>query len=209
MVKSHPQWAETRERVRRGEVGDLRLIQGAFSYYNTNPEDIRNNPETGGGGMWDIGCYCVTMSRFLFEQEPKRVVACMELDPEFGTDRLASVIMEFPSGQSHFAVSTQLAGFQRMHVLGTSGHLEVKIPFNSPIDRPTVVAQDRGNILLDEITKHEYPTTDHYSLMGDAFSKAIIEDGDVPVSLEDALANTRVLKAIFKSAETNGWVEVR
>lgn len=208
MVKSHPQWKETFERVRRGEVGDLRLIQGAFSYFNTDPDDIRNRPETGGGGMWDIGCYCVTMSRYLFEQEPTRVVACLEIDPSFGTDRLASVIMEFPGGQSHFAVSTQLAKFQRMHILGSSGHLEVKIPFNAPTDRPTVVAQDRGNILLDEITKHEYPTVDHYTLMGDQFSKAIIEDGDVPVPFEDSLANTKVLTAIYESAKTSSWVKV-
>jgi predicted dehydrogenase len=132
----------------------------------------------------------------------------MESDPDFGTDRLASVIMEFPSGQSHFGVSTQLARFQRMHLLGTAGHLEVRIPFNAPIDRPTIVAHDQGNILLDQVTYHEYPTTDHYTMMVDQFSKAIIEDGDVPVPLEDSLLNTKVLNAIFRSAETNAWAEV-
>ena len=208
MVKSNPHWIETRERVRRGEVGDLRLVQGTFSYYNVDPENIRNIKELGGGGIWDIGCYCVTMSRYLFEQEPVRLVSTLEFDPEMKTDRLGSVIMEFPSGQALFAVSTQLTAFQRMHVLGTNGHLEVKIPFNAPNDRPCTVAQDRGSILMDEITIHDYPVTDQYTRMGDDFSKAVLEDGDLPISLEDALSNTRVLTAIFESANLGQWVNV-
>lgn len=208
MVKSHPQWIETRERIRRGEIGEPKLVQGAFTYYNVDPRNIRNMASMGGGGMWDIGCYGVTMSRFVFDQEPVRVVASMDIDPEFGTDRLGSVIMEFPSGQAHFGVSTQLAGFQRVHILGNKGHLEVKIPFNAPIDRPTMIAQDRGNILLDDITKHEYPTVNQYTLMGEGFSKAILKDSVVPVSFEDALANTKVLCAIFESAEGSKWVKV-
>jgi predicted dehydrogenase len=208
MVKSHPQWNETRERVRRGEVGELRLVQGAFSYYNTDPENIRNIPELGGGGVWDIGCYCVTMSRYLFEQEPVRLVSLVEFDPVMKTDRLASVIMEFPGGQALFSVSTQLCDFQRMQVLGSLGHLEVKIPFNAPVDRPTRVAQDKGSILLDEVTVHEYPTANQYTLMGEAFCRAILEDGEVPVPFEDSLANTKALSAIFESARSGGWEKV-
>ncbi|MCP4311131.1 MAG: Gfo/Idh/MocA family oxidoreductase [Bacteroidetes bacterium] len=208
MVKSHPQWIETRERIRRGEIGDPKLVQAAFTYYNVDPSNIRNIPTMGGGGMWDIGCYCVTMSRYVFEEEPLRVVASMDLDPKFGTDRLSSVIMKFPSGQAHFGVSTQLAGFQRMQILGDKGHLEVKIPFNAPIDRPTIIAQDRGNILLDDLTKHEYPTVNQYTLMGDDFSRAIREDREVPVSFEDALKNTKVLAAIFESAGSSAWTDV-
>ena len=95
-----------------------------------------------------------------------------------------------------------------MHIFGTGGHLEVQIPFNAPNDRPCTVAQDRGSILLDEITTHAYPVADQYTLMGDAFSKAILEDREVPVTLEDALNNTRVLTAIFESAEQGKWVEI-
>jgi len=208
MLKSHPQWQETRERIRRGEIGDPKLVQGAFTYHNVDPRDIRNIPSMGGGGMWDIGCYCVTMSRYIFEEEPVRVVASMDVDPKFGTDRMGSVILEFPSGQAHFGVSTQLAGFQRMQILGDKGHLEVKIPFNAPIDRPTIIAQDRGNILLDEITKHEYPTVNQYTLMGDDFSKAVLENREVPVTFEDALSNTKALNAIFESAKSGTWAEL-
>lgn len=208
MVKSNPQWIETRERVRRGEVGEPRLIQGMFSYFNADPSNIRNIPELGGGGMWDIGCYCSTLSRYLFEEEPIRLVSKLEFDPEMKTDRLGSVIMEFPSGQSVFSASTQLVAYQRMHLFGTKGHLEVRIPFNAPNDRACTVSQDIGSILLDEITTHSYPVMDQYTLMSDAFSRAILSNGEVPVPLEDALNNTKVLSAIFESAKSGQWVEI-
>lgn len=209
MVKSNPQWIETRERVRRGEVGEPRLVQGIFSYFNADPSNIRNIAELGGGGMWDIGCYCTTMSRYIFEDEPLRLVSNLEFDPEMNTDRLASVLMDFPAGQALFAVSTQLVPYQRMHVFGTKGHLEVMIPFNAPNDRDCTVKQDKGNIFLDEITTHSYPVADQYTLMSENFSKAIIDDGDVTVSLEDALENTKVLAAIFESAKSGKWVKLR
>lgn len=208
MVRSSPQWTETRERVRRGEVGELKLVHGIFSYYNADPENIRNVPDLGGGGMWDIGCYCVNLSRYLFEEEPLKVVAKLEYDPDMKTDRLGSVIMEFPSGQSVFAVGTQLVGYQRMHLLGSGGHLEVKIPFNAPHDRPCLVAQDKGSILLDEITTHSYPVNDQYTLMGEAFSLAIMKGAELPATLEDALLNTRVLAAIFESDRSGNWTVV-
>lgn len=208
MVKTHPQWLDARERIRRGEIGSLRLIQGMFSYYNADPENIRNIREFGGGGMWDIGCYCVTMSRFIFGEEPVGVSALMEIDPDMGTDRLGSVLMEFPSGQSHFAVSTQLVPYQRMHFFGTSGHLEVEIPWNAPNDRPCRITLDSGDIFGENLTIHEYPVVNQYALMGDAFSKAIIDRTEVPVSLEDGLLNTRVLNAIFESAGKAQWVKV-
>ena len=206
MVKTHPQWLEARDRVNRGELGDLRLIQGMFSYYNADPENIRNIPEMGGGGMWDIGCYCVTMSRFMFGEEPVRVMALLEFDPAMKTDRLGSVLMEFPSGQSQFAVSTQLVPYQRMHMFGTRGHLEVMIPWNAPSDRPCKVIQDEGDKFMEQVTVHTFPTVDQYTLMGDAFSRAIMEGTEVPVPLEDGWHNTRVLTAIFESAERGEWV---
>lgn len=209
MVKSHPQWRDVRTRIRNGDVGELRLVQGAFSYFNTDPDNIRNIPGLGGGGIWDIGCYCVTMSRYVFGEEPVRLVSSVDTDPEFGTDRLAGVIMEFPTGKAVFTVGTQVAAFQRMHILGTGGHMEVKIPFNAPSDRPNVVLKDEGSILLDAITKLEYPPVNQYQLMVEEFSRAVLRDEDVPVPLEDSLWNTKVLCAVFDSAKKGTWVEVK
>ena len=208
MVKANPQWISARQKVRDGELGALRMIQGQFSYYNVDPQNIRNIPEVGGGAIWDIGCYPVTTSRYLFGEEPERVVALLEFDPVMKTDRLGSVIMDFPSGQAVFGVSTQLAPYQRVHLFGTEAHLEVVIPFNAPIDRPNTLLQDTGDILLENVVSHSFPVADQYTLQGDLFSRAILEDGEVPSTFEDALLNTRVLQAIFESARSGGWVKV-
>jgi predicted dehydrogenase len=95
-----------------------------------------------------------------------------------------------------------------MQILGDKGHMEVRIPFSPPINQPTFIDQDNGNYLPEGITRHEYPTVNQYTLMGDDFSRAIIEDGEVPVTFEDALKNTKVLTAIFESAKSGGWTDV-
>src|SRR5688572_23334213 len=144
MVRTHPQWLGVREAVRAGRVGELRAIQGFFSYFNRDPANVRNLADAGGGGLLDIGCYPVTLSRFLFEAEPVRVMALLERDPDFGVDRLSSGILEFERGQCSFTCSTQLVAYQRMHVFGTTGRLEVEVPFNAPPDRPCRVLADTG-----------------------------------------------------------------
>src|SRR6266478_209892 len=112
MVKTHPQWLRTREIIRSGGIGELRAIAGVFSYFNRDPNNVRHKAEWGGGGLLDIGCYPITMSRFIFAEELVRVAGVLERDPDFKTDRLASAILEFPSGQSIFTCGTQSAFFQ-------------------------------------------------------------------------------------------------
>ncbi|MBA0084062.1 MAG: Gfo/Idh/MocA family oxidoreductase, partial [Acidobacteria bacterium Pan2503] len=154
----------------------------------------------------DIGCYPITISRWIFGEEPSRVVAMLETDPEFGTDRLSSAMMEFPSGHSVFTCSTQLVPYQRMQFLGTEGRIELKIPFNAPNDRPCELLIDNGkDVLGSSITVETIPTSDQYTVQGDAFSKAIREGTEVPVPLEDAVANMAVIEALFRSAETRRW----
>src|SRR3989440_5071356 len=135
MVKTHPQWLRTRELIHKGVIGELRAIVGAFSYFNRDPENVRNKVEWGGGGLMDIGCYPITTSRFIFGEEPARVAGLIERDPDFKTDRLASVILEFPSGQTVFTCSMQMVPYQRMQFLGTKGRKEMEIPFNAPNDK--------------------------------------------------------------------------
>ncbi|MEO8131550.1 MAG: Gfo/Idh/MocA family oxidoreductase, partial [Bryobacteraceae bacterium] len=130
MVRCHPQWLRARAIVQSGEIGELRTMLGAFSYFNRDPGNIRNNPKIGGGGLMDIGCYPITMSRFLFGEEPTRVAAVMELDPNMGTDRLTSAILHFPAGQAVFTCSTQAVPYQTFQILGSRGRIELEIPFN-------------------------------------------------------------------------------
>ena len=207
MVRTHPQWLRTRELIASGRIGALRSIQGFFSYTNVNPANIRNIPEYGGGALMDIGCYPINISRFLFGEEPLNVMSLIDRDPEMKTDRLTSAILNFPSGQSIFTSSTQLVPYQRVNVFGTKGRIEVEIPFNAPNDRPTRILIDDGRDLFGGgITTETFPTCDQYTIQGDAFSKAILEDTAVPVSLEDAIKNMAVIEAIFRSG-VSGKVE--
>ena len=192
MVRTHPQWLETRRLIRAGRIGTLRSITGFFSYFNTDPANIRNQLETGGGALMDIGCYPITISRWMFETEPRRVVGLIQRDPEFGTDVLTTAMLDFPNGHSTFTCSTRLEPYQRMIFHGTKGRIEVLIPFNAPNDRPT-------QILVDDETI-EIPVCDQYEIQGTLFSEAIRENREQPIPLEDAVNNMAVIDAVFRSA---------
>jgi len=206
MVRTHPQWLRARELVASGRIGQLRSVVGTFSYFNRDAGNIRNVLDYGGGALMDIGCYPITTSRFMFGEEPARVLGLIERDPDMKIDRLSSAIMEFPSGHAVFTCSTQLVPYQRVHFLGTKGRIEIEIPFNAPYDRPCrIFVDDGGNISGDSISVESVPTCDQYTIQGDFFSRAIREDSQVPVSLEDAIKNMAVIEAIFRSAESGKW----
>jgi len=202
MYRHHPQWQRARRIVRDGGVGQLRTIQTLFSYFNNNPHDIRNQKQAGGGALMDIGCYPISLSRFIFETEPERVFGCLEFDPQFGTDRLTSAELVFAAGTSTFTVSTQLAPFQRVHICGERGRVEIEIPFNAPPDRPCKMWHQHADGRIEEIV---LDTCDQYTVQGDLFSQAILSDTPVPTPIEDAVANMRVIEAVFRSGESGGW----
>ncbi len=206
MARSHPQWIRAREVAHSGRIGELRAIMGFFSYYNRDPKNIRNVAEWGGGGLMDIGCYPITLSRMIYGAEPLRVIGILERDPDMHVDRLTSAMMEFPSGQSVFTCSTQLVAYQRMHLTGTRGRVELEIPFNAPPDRAVRLLVDDGSSLSGAgIQAEEIPPCNQYTLQGDAFSRAILEDGPEPTPLEDALRNMAVIEAIFRSGVSGRW----
>ena len=206
MVRTNPQWLRARELVRSGRIGQLRSIAGYFSYFNRDANNIRNKYLDGGGGLYDIGCYPITTSRFIFGEEPRRVVSLVERDPDMKVDRMASVILDFPSGQAIFTCSTQLVPYQRMNLLGTKGRIEIEIPFNAPKDRPCrIFVDDGGDLSGKTITQEDFPVCDQYTIQGDAFSRAIRENLEVPVPVSDAVKNMAIIEAAFRSAESGGW----
>jgi predicted dehydrogenase len=206
MVRSHPQWIRLRELLDAGRIGELRSMTGYFSYYNVNPANIRNIADVGGGALMDIGCYLIQAARFAFAQQPTRVVASIDRDPQMHTDRLTSAILEFPTGQAIFTCSTQLVPYQRFHFLGAKGRIELEIPVNTAPDRPTRLFLDSGADLFGGgVTTETFPACDQYTLQGDAFSKAILDNTEVPVPVEDAIGNMAVLEAIFRSGASGQW----
>jgi predicted dehydrogenase len=206
MVRTHPQWHVARELVASGRVGELKLVTGHFSYSRRDPADVRNRVEWGGGVLLDVGCYAITMSRWLFGAEPTAVVGTLERDPEFGVDRLATALLRFPTGMATFAVGGQIVHNQRMQLYGTTGRIELEIPFSPPNDRPARLLVDDGRDTLGSgIEVIETAAADQFTLQADRFAAAVRGEGDVPVPLEDAIANMAVIDAIFRSAETGRW----
>ena len=204
MYRHHPQWQRARQLVCDGHIGTLRTIHSFFSYFNADPGNIRNRADVGGGGLMDIGCYNISLSRFIFDAEPRRVCGLIDRDPQFGTDRLVSALLDFGDGSATFTCSTQLIRYQRVHLFGDKGRVEIEIPFNAPPDRPCRLwhQHDTG---FDEIT---FDVVNQYTLQGDLFARAVLDDTPVPTPLDDAVANMRVIEALFESAERGTWVEI-
>jgi predicted dehydrogenase len=210
MVRQHPQWLRAREIVRSGELGEVRAINAVFSYFNVDPANVRNQADIGGGGILDIGCYPVTVSRFLFDAEPKRVVSLVERDQNFGTDRQASILADFGNGrQLNFLCSTQLVGHQRVTVLGTKAKLEVIIPFNAPQGEATAITIDVGHTMDGSLSRREIlPVSDQYTEQAEAFALAVLGERPLDYGIEDAILNMKVLDAIFASEKSGSWAAV-
>jgi predicted dehydrogenase len=207
MVRNHPQWLAVRDLVASGRIGDLRIVAGHFAYFRRDPNDVRSVPEWGGGGLMDVGCYPITMTRWLFGAEPEAVIGILDRDPELKVDRVASALMRFPSGrQATFSCAMQLVHYQRMQLHGTTGRIEVQVPFNAPNDRPCRIFVDDGRELGDRSAEAiDFPMVDQYTLQGDNFSAAVRGERSVPVSVEDAVGNMAVIDAVFRSAESGKW----
>ena len=204
MVRFHPQWLRARELVRQGQVGTPRVVQMLFSYFNADPKNIRNIADIGGGALYDIGCYAILAGRYFFEAEPIRVVALVDRDPELGTDRLSSALLDFGAGRHlDFTVSTQCATFQRTQILGPKGRIEIQIPVNAPQGAKTRLFLDDGSALDGSSVRTEtLPESDQYLLQGEAFSRAIRGEIQLPYGVEDAICSMRVLDALFRSEKT-------
>ena len=203
MYRHHPQWRAAKELVDSGQIGQLRTIQTFFSFYNEDPANIRNDPGMGGGALMDIGCYAISLSRWLFGAEPARVMGLVEYDPRFRVDRLASAILDFGAGTATFTCSTQVAPFQQVQVIGTEGRIELsEVPFNAPSDRPCAIVHQRG----EATSRIEFEACDQYTIQGDLFARAILDDSPVPTPVDDAVRNMEVIEAIVASGRGGGWV---
>jgi len=211
MVRHHPQWQRARELVRAGRIGTPRAVQVFFSYFNDDEGNIRNQPAIGGGALFDIGCYAVLAGRYLFDSEPLRAVSLVDRDPQLGTDRLTSAMLDFGAGrQATFTVSTQSVRFQRVQVVGTRGRIELFIPFNAARGGEMRVAVDEGGLADGSgITVETMPACDQYQLEVEAFSRQV-RDGAGPQSdaINDAVAQARVIDALWLSERTGRWEPV-
>jgi len=204
MYRHHPQWQRARQLISDGKIGTLLTIQSFFSYYNVDPKNVRNISAWGGGGLMDIGCYCISLSRFLFAREPQRVNGMLAYDPTFKVDCLAEGMLDFGDGSSTFTCATQLIPYQRVNIFGSQGRIEIEIPFNAPSDQPCKIIYQHQ----DQTEEISLDVCNQYTIQGDLFSQAIIEDTQVPTPLEDAVANMKVLEGLVASAKEGKWISV-
>ncbi len=206
MVRTHPQWLAVRELIEQKRIGKVNAVTGFFSYFNADAANVRNKPENGGGALLDIGCYCVNLSRFIFETEPQKVAGLIARDEETKIDKLTSAMLDFPNGQATFTCSTRLVPFQRIQVFGDQGRLEIEIPVNIPVDSPTRIFVDDGSDLDGgNIETISIPAANQYTIQGDLFSRAILLKTEPPISLEDSVKNMAVIEAVFRAAESGKW----
>ena len=200
MVRSHPQWHAVKRIVGEGRIGNLQLVHGHFSYGRRTADDVRSRADWGGGVLFDIGCYPITISRWMFGREPRSAVSAVERDPEYGVDRLTSGMLRFDSGHATFTVGGQMVPYQRIQLFGERGRIDVEIPF-------TPSAATRARVMVNDDVL-EFDAVDQYTLQGEEFSRAIRGQGAVPSTIESAIANMSVIDALFRSAETGRWEEI-
>ncbi|HEY7667773.1 MAG TPA: Gfo/Idh/MocA family oxidoreductase [Actinomycetota bacterium] len=200
MYRLHPSWEAVRELVASGRIGPLRAVQSWFSYFNDDPTNIRNRLDAGGGALFDIGCYCVNLSRMLFGSEPVRIRASVTRDPRMGIDVLTSGILDFPDGVATFTSTTRAEPDQRVHVYGTEGRIAIEIPFNIPPDRPTRVFVTAGGDppLAPNTEELVFEPADPYAVQGERFAAAVLDGTPVPVPTSDTVANLRVIEELFR-----------
>lgn len=206
MVRCHPQWLEAKRLVDSGVIGPLRVVSGHFSYFRRDPDDVRSRVEFGGGALMDIGCYPIVIARWLFGSEPTEVIGQIEYDPDLGVDRLETALLRFADGQATFTSAGQLVPYQKTQIFGTTGRIEVEIPFNTPPDRPARIYVDDGSQLGGLAARTmEFPAADQYALQAERFVDAVLGIADVPVSIDESIANMAVIDAVVRSVASRRW----
>ncbi len=207
MVRHNPQWIEARDRVKKGEIGEVRAIQVMFSYFNADPKNVRNNAKIGGGGLMDIGCYPITIARYIFGIDPTRVMGTFDRDPKFKTDRVMGGLADFGKGRHlTFSISTQLAPYQRVQIMGTKGRIEIEIPFNAPPDKPNRYFVQ--GMTMNEGFWRTLPVSDQYQMQAEAFSRAVRKKEKLNWGVDDAITNMKIIDAFFKSEKSGKWEKV-
>ena len=207
MVTYHPQWLKVRELIAGGAIGKLRHVQGAFSYYNVDPTNMRNQLSLGGGALPDIGVYPTVSTRFSTGKEPTRVQATIERDKTFGTDIYSSIRADFGEFELSFYLSTQMAARQVMVFHGDQGFIEVASPFNAGLyDHHRVELHNQNH---SEATVFRFAGAQQYRSEVEAFARAALGGKDEVFTLESSILNQKVIDAIFRAGETDGgWTSV-
>lgn len=207
MYRFHPSWQMARRLVDEGRIGDLTAVDSWFSYFNDDPDNIRNILEYGGGALMDIGCYSIHLSRMLIGGEPTAIKASVQRDPATGVDTYSGAVLEFGNKVATFGCSTRVETDQRVDIYGTTGRISIEIPFNIPVDRTTRITVTAGGNppVAPDSEVIEFEPVDQYTLQAEAFAAAVLDGEALPDSGVNAADNIRVIDRVFAAAGPSGW----
>jgi len=209
MVRHHPQWQWIKKYIKANKIGKVNAMSILFSYRNLDPKNIRNIKNFGGGGLYDIGCYAVVISRYLLDKEPKKVICEANFDKKFKTDNLVSAILDFNGVYSNFMISTCSTVSQQVLILGSNKTICVENPFNAKSEKETTVVVYKGNsIYRKENIIKTFPKVDQYEKQVTNFSNHILKNSPIDYNLNDAQNNIKVIESLFKSIRSKKWVKV-
>lgn len=199
MIVHSPVWQRAKKIYESGELGDLVLVDGVFSYDNRDANNIRNRPETGGGSLPDIGVYTFGSARFLTGEEPTALDA--HIVRENDVDVFAHITADFPSFRYSSITSMRMYGRQEMTFQGTKGVLKVQAPFNANnFDGASLTVETGGNV----VRKERWPGMNQYVLQVQNFGKSIREGAAYPCPLEFSRGTQAMIDMAFEAEKRGG-----
>lgn len=207
MYQFHPQHDRVKAIIASGEIGQVKLLRSRFSFQLHDGENVRLNPELGGGALYDVGCYCIHSSRYLLNEEPIQAYAQANKDPKYKVDMTTSGLLTFPGAvQALFDCSFETSAQEHYEVIGDKGTIRVQGPF-----RPDKNSDGKGRIVVtteNGETKEERVAGEAYILQVEHFSRCVL-DGTAPkYSGEQTLRNMKVIDACYQSIRTGEAVKL-
>jgi predicted dehydrogenase len=212
--RNHAQWRRIGELLASGAIGTPRAAQGTLAKQFLDPDDIRNNPDKGGGALYDLGSYAISACSAVFGRAPLRVLAAIDRDPNWKIDRLSTAVLDYGDAHASFTVGTQSgpsawATHQQFSILGSNGWLRCDFPYAH--GRPTtchVYVGDHTSHGAVATMTYAFDPANHYTLQVERFSRYVRGDEVPSWPIEDALRTLAIIEALFASAKGGSWVNL-
>ncbi len=208
MYRYHPQHQQIRKLLADGAIGALKLIDTCFTYSMAMSvtDNVRLKPELGGGGLLDVGCYCVNACRMIVGEEPDYVTGQAVLGEASRVDESFVGTLHFPGGVlAHFDCGMRSNFRDQYTLIGPEGTITAVQAFRPPEDGPTSIVVRHGKAEPQTLVA---PTANQYQLMVEDFGDAVRQGRKVTYDPADSVRNMRVLDALLKAAHDGKTVRV-
>ncbi|WP_394172173.1 Gfo/Idh/MocA family protein [Thalassotalea litorea] len=205
MYRHHPRWQIVKNLLDSQYFGKVGYIHVTFTYFNRDPNNVRNQSGIGGGALYDIGCYCLAVARLLLDKKPKRVIATQWIDEDFQTDKMTSGLMDFGDVQASFNCATQLAAGQYIEIQCERGRIRIDEPFALDVADTDILLFPSGQVQAEKIS---VGYNDHYLTQIDDYSNALLSHQAAPYDLADAQTIMALIEAMQQSHTNQRWQNI-